>query len=320
MAISRRVCSQRYPTDGRVGDVPSLRSPIYSFNICTASGQTATFTSPAPALSEERGEDAEILLPDCVSVAHLVRRQTEEPQRLHRATNGRMTTLLMNALIAGVGGGCGLGGSREEDGGGAVYGFMTVFWCCSQTDAPLLRASLYNCRDTYFQHMLAHPLRPPPPPPPPLPPFCSPMSLSVFPQRPNSIWRRPELKNEGKLTALPELSHHSHPTGQNELFLSRKLYKWAIWSVNHKCSASHCLLRYFIISARRPKKKKKATESQATVVCCKSLFNRNSSISSAIAQRNRRQQHAYKTEGKYSRRKMEHFTWRGSKWLELMKP
>lgn len=67
-------------------------------------------------------------------------------------------------------------------------------------------------------------------------------------------------------------------------------------------------------------KKKKAAESQATVVCCKSLFNRNSSISSAIAQRNRRQQHAYKTEGKYSRRKMEHFTWRGSKWLELMTP
>lgn len=138
------------------------------------------------------------------------------------------------------------------------------------------------------------------------------MSLSVFPQRPNSIWRRPELKNWGKLTALPELSHHSHPTGQNELFLSRKLYKWAIWSVNHKCSASHCLLGYFIISTRRAKKRrKKAADSQATVVCCKSLFNRNSSISSAIAQRNRRQQHVYKTEGKYSRRKMEHFTWRG---------
>lgn len=121
MAISRRVCLQRYPTDGRVGDVPSSRSPIYSFNICTASEQTATFTSPAPALSEERGEDAEILLPDCVSVAHLVRRQTEEPQRLHRATNGRMTTLLMNALIIGVGGGCRVGGSREEDGGGCLW-------------------------------------------------------------------------------------------------------------------------------------------------------------------------------------------------------
>lgn len=161
MATSRRVCLQLYPTDGRVGDVPSSRSPIYSFNICTASEQTATFTSPASALSEERGEDAEILLADCVSVAHLVRRQTEEPQRLHRATNGRMTTLLMNALIIGVGGGCGVGGSREED-GGAVYGFMTVFWCCSQTDAPLLRASLYNCRDTYFQHMLPHPLLPSP--------------------------------------------------------------------------------------------------------------------------------------------------------------
>lgn len=47
----------------------------------------------------------------------------------NRGTNGGMTTLLMNALIICVGG---WGGWR----GGGVYGFMTGFWCCSQTDAP----------------------------------------------------------------------------------------------------------------------------------------------------------------------------------------
>lgn len=52
-----------------------------------------------------------------------------------RAPNGRMTTLLMNALIISV---------RvclwEVEGGGGAGGYLGVwsFWCCSQTDAPLL--------------------------------------------------------------------------------------------------------------------------------------------------------------------------------------
>lgn len=65
---------------------------------------------------------------DFVSVSHLVQRQTATTAA-SQPTNGRMTTLLMNALIICVGGEVGVGG---------VYGFMTVFWCCSQTDAPLL--------------------------------------------------------------------------------------------------------------------------------------------------------------------------------------
>lgn len=43
-----------------------------------------------------------------------------------------------------------------------VWGwFMTVLWCCSQTDAPSLSAPVKSWRSTHFQHMQAHPTLPP---------------------------------------------------------------------------------------------------------------------------------------------------------------
>lgn len=42
-----------------------------------------------------------------------------------------------------------------------VYGFMTVFWCCSQTDAPLLSTPACSRGDPYFKHMRVLPLLPP---------------------------------------------------------------------------------------------------------------------------------------------------------------
>lgn len=90
---------------------------------------------------------------DCVSVAHLGPETNRGTAAASQATNGRMTPPLMNALTMGA-----LGGSERVLGGllavaiasrlgcaGAVYGFMTVFWCCSQTDAPHPPSSESRC-------------------------------------------------------------------------------------------------------------------------------------------------------------------------------
>lgn len=65
-------------------------------------------------------------------------------------TNGGMTTLLMNALIICVGG---------EVGAGVVFmGLWQSFGVAAkQTPHLLFSCSVYNWRDTYFKHMLAHP-------------------------------------------------------------------------------------------------------------------------------------------------------------------
>lgn len=67
-----------------------------------------------------------------------------------QATNGGMTTLLMNALILCVGG---------EVGAGVLFmGLWQSFGVAAkQTPHLLFGCGVYNWKDTYFKHMLAHP-------------------------------------------------------------------------------------------------------------------------------------------------------------------
>ena len=144
----------------------------------------ATFTASAPTLAltvsascERKWRSCSPRQTLCLS-GHLVQRQTQEPQA-SQATNGRMTTLLMNALIICV---CGWVGG--------VYGFMTVSFGVAAKQTPLsFKTHIFNTC-WLIRFVLSQ----------------SPLSLSVFPQRPNSIWRSTERRHR---VALSELSNCS---------------------------------------------------------------------------------------------------------------
>lgn len=123
---------------------------------------------------------------DFVSVSHLVQRQTATTAA-SQPTNGRMTTLLMNALIICVGGEVGV-----------FMGLWQSFGVAAK-QTPLFFKPQCTIAETHILNtcwLIRFFLSQSPPSPHP----SSPMSLSVFPQRPNSIWRRGERRGSWLLS------------------------------------------------------------------------------------------------------------------------
>lgn len=117
---------------------------FYNFSACSR----ASVWWNVGVLHETSGEEeAATVIWTGYHQTHLVPRKTQEPQWLRKLLMGQMTTPPINALIICL---C--------EGGGW---FMTVLWCCSQTDAPSLSVPVKSWRSTHFQHMQAHPTLPP---------------------------------------------------------------------------------------------------------------------------------------------------------------
>lgn len=80
------------------------------------------------------------------------------------------------------------------------------------------------------------------------PPTPTPLAYVSFCLPTETKFNLEKKRTKGKLIALSELSHRPQPIGQNELFLSRKL--WSNSVVNHKCSLT-LSPRYLIISVEK---------------------------------------------------------------------
>lgn len=150
----------------------------------------------------------------------------------------------MNALIICVGG---------EVGAGVVFMGLWQSFGVAAKQTPQLLLGVYNWRDTYFKHMLAHPPLSLPRHSPRLkPPHSSPASLSCSPLRANLI-RGSKQENERKadcsLSTFPSFA----PAGQGEWSLTRKIDKCSIWALN-QCRSPTLSPRYLIIGGNVQKR------------------------------------------------------------------
>lgn len=177
-----------------------------------------------------------------------------------QATNGGMTTLLMNALIICVGG---------EVGAGVVFMGLWQSFGVAAKQTPHL--SVCTTEETHILNtcwLILLFLSLGTPPPPHTPPHSSPASLSFSPLRANLI-RGSKKENERKadcsLSTFPSFA----PAGQDELSLTRKLDKCSIWALN-QCRSPTLSPGYLIIGGDV---QKRSAMTHGSVYC--KVFNWN---------------------------------------------